>query len=188
MTIFDYVMLLISVVLSLGLARLLETHARLIKRGAAVRWSAVYLAWFAIVGAMHVDLWATLWAVHTTTNWGWTEVMAFFFQAVALFYGSVLLAPDEPGETIDLWQFHLENRRRYIPAVIVYTALGCWLSLTFLPTEQFLSAVYTVGLPLVAGCVLAMAASSLWAQRAIAFVMVAWIAWYFSTYLPSFRS
>lgn len=36
MAIFDYVMLLISVVLSLGLARLLETHARLIKRGAAV--------------------------------------------------------------------------------------------------------------------------------------------------------
>jgi len=188
MSIFDYVMLLISVVLSLGLARLLETHARLIKRGAEVRWSAVYLAWFAIVGALHVDLWATLWAVRTTTHWQWTEIMAFFFQAVALFYGSVLLAPEESTDTIDLWRFHLENRRRYIPAVIVYTALGCWLSLTFLPTEQFLSAVYTVGLPLVAVCVLAMVASSVWVQRAIALVLVVWIAWYFSTYLPGFSS
>lgn len=53
MAIFDYVMLLISVVFSLGLARLLETHTRLIKRGAAVRWSAVYVVWFVIVGAMH---------------------------------------------------------------------------------------------------------------------------------------
>lgn len=44
MAIFDYVMLLISVVLSLGLARLLETHARLVKRGDAVAWSAVYVA------------------------------------------------------------------------------------------------------------------------------------------------
>lgn len=27
-----------------------------------------------------------------------------------------------------------------------------------------------------------------WAQRAIALVMVVWIAWYFSTYLPGFSS
>lgn len=188
MAIFDYVMLLISVVLSLGLARLLETHARLIKRGAAVRWSATYLAWLAIVGAMHVDLWATLWSVHTTTHWQWTEIMGFFFQAVALFYGAVLLAPDEPLESIDLWQFHLDNRRRYVPAVIVYTLLGCWLTLTFLPTEQFLSAVYKVGLPMVVGCIAAMVVSSLWAQRAIALAMVAWVAWYFATYLPGFSS
>ena len=188
MAIFDYVMLLISVVLSLGLARLLETHARLIKRGAAVRWSATYLAWLAIVGAMHVDLWATLWSVHTNTHWRWTEIMGFFFQAVALFYGAVLLAPDEPLESIDLWRFHLENRRRYIPAVIVYTLLGSWLSLTFLPPEQFLPAVYTVGLPVVVGCVAAMATSALWVQRAIALAMVAWVAWYFATYLPGFSS
>jgi hypothetical protein len=186
--IFDYVMLLISVVLSLGLARLLETHARLIKRGRAVQWSATYLAWFAIVGALHVDLWATLWAVHTNTHWPWTVVMGFFFQAVALFYGAVLLAPDDPAETIDLWWFHLENRRRYLPAVILYTLLGCWLSLTFLPGEQFLSAVYTVGLPVVVACVLAMATSALWAQRAIAGSMVVWVAWYFATYLPGFSA
>ena len=58
MQIFDYVMLLVSVVLSLGLARLLETHARLVKRGTAVKWSAVYVAWLLILAAMHVDLWA----------------------------------------------------------------------------------------------------------------------------------
>lgn len=188
MAIFDYVMLLISVVLSLGLARLLETHARLIKRGASVRWSATYLAWFAIVGALHVDLWATLWAVHTNTHWQWTEIMGFFFQAVALFYGAVLLAPDEHGDTIDLWRFHLENRRRYLTAVIVYTLLGAWLSMTFLPVEQFLSAVYKVGLPMVAFCIVAMFVSALWAQRAIALAMVALVAWYFATYLPGFSS
>ena len=186
MAIFDYVMLLISVVLSLGLARLLETHARLIKRNAAVRWSAIYLAWLAIVGALHVDLWATLWAVHTNTHWQWTEIMAFFFQSVALFYGAVLLAPEETGEALDLWRFHLENRRRYLPAVIVYTVLGSWLGMNFLPVEQFLSAVYTVGLPIVVLCIAAMVASALWVQRAIALAMVALLAWYFWTYLPGF--
>ena len=188
MAIFDYVMLLISVVLSLGIARLLETHARLLKRGASVRWSATYLTWFAIVGALHIDLWATLWAVHATTHWPWTVVLGFFFQAVALFYGAVLLAPDEDGEVIDLWRFHLENRRRYLATVIVYTVLGSCLALTFLPAQQFLSAVYTVGLPIVAACTLAMATSALWAQRVIALVMVAWLAWYFATYLPGFSA
>ena len=188
MAIFDYVMLLISVVLSLGLARLLETHARLLKRGAEVKWSATYLAWFAIVGAMHVDLWATLWAVHTEPHWSWTVVLGFFFQAVALFYGAVLLAPDEDGDVVDLWRFHLDNRRRYLTSIIVYTCLGSFLSLTFLPADQFLSAVYTVGLPMVAGCVLAMVTNALWAQRTIALAMVAGVAWYFATYLPGFSA
>lgn len=91
--------------------------------------------------------------------------MGFFSQAVALFYGAVLLGPDEHLETMDLWRFHLENRRRYIPALIVYLLLGCWLALTFLPTDQFLSAVYMAGLP-----------------------MVALVVWYFATYLPGFSS
>ena len=186
MAIFDYVMLLISVVLSLGLARLLETHARMLKRGVEVKWSAVYFVWFIIIGAMHVDLWATLWAVHTQTHWPWTVILGFFFQAIALFYGAVLLAPDEDAQTTDLWRFHLENRRRYLPTVIVYTMLGCYLSLTFLPSELFLTAVYTVGIPIVAACVLAMVTSTVWAQRTIAVVIVVWIAWYFATYLPGF--
>lgn len=189
MALFDYVMLLISVVLSLGLARLLETHARMLKRGTAVRWSATYLAWFGIMGAMHVDLWATLWAVHTNTHWQWTTILAFFFQAVALFYGAVLLAPDaNDGETLDLWQFHIDNRRRYLPAIIVYTVLGSYLGLTFLPADQFLSAVYTVGAPLVAGCVLAMVTQGRRTQGLVAAVMVAWIGWYFWRYLPGFSA
>lgn len=186
MAIFDYVMLLISVVLSLGLARLLETHARLLKRGAAVRWSATVLR---LVRDPRRDArrpLGTLWAVHTQTHWPWTVVLGFFFQAVSLLYGSVLLAPDEKLETVDLRQFHLANRRRYPPTLILYTVLGCGLAATFVPLEQFLSAVYTVGVPIVAACVLAMATERLWAQRAIACAIVVWIAWYFVTYLPGF--
>lgn len=186
MAIFDYVMLLISVVLSLGLARLLETHARLLKRGAAVKWSAVYMAWFVILGALHVDLWATLWVVHTQTHWPWTMILGFFFQAIALYYGAVLVAPDEDADTIDLWRFHLDNRRRYLPTLIVYTALGCALTLNFGPMAQLLSAVYSVGIPIIVGCALAILAPTLWAQRTIAAVMVVWFAWYFATYLPGF--
>ena len=47
-------------------------------------------------------------------NWPWTVVLGFFFQAISLFYGAVLLAPDDDGEVMDLWRFHLENRRRYL--------------------------------------------------------------------------
>ena len=186
--IFDYVMLLISVVLSLGLARLLETHARLIKRGSAVRWSAVYVAWLVIVAAMHVDLWATLWSVHTYTSWTWTVILGFFFQAISLFYGAVLIAPDEDADVIDLWRFHLEHRLRYLSALIAYVVLGAYLGLTFLPAEQWLSAIYKAGLPMVLACVLAMTTSSLIAQRVVASAMVLLLAWYFATYLPGFSA
>jgi len=189
LALFDYVMLLISVVLSLGLARLLETHARMLKRGKTVHWSAIYLAWFGIMGALHVDLWATLWSVHTNTHWRWTSIMAFFFQAVSLFYGAVLMSPDvTDNEELDLWQFHLENRSRYLPAIIIYTVLGSYLGFTFLPAEQFLPAVYTVGVPLVAACVVAMFAGGRRTQGVVAAVTVVWIGWYFARYLPDFSA
>lgn len=186
MAIFDYVMLLISVVLSLGLARLLETHARLLKRGKAVRWSAVYMTWFVVLGAMHVDLWATLWAVHTQTTWPWTMILGFLFQAIALFYGAVLVTPDEDTPHVDLWQFHLDNRRRYLSTLILYTVLGSVLTLGIASMAQFLSAVYTVSVPFVACCAVAMFATSTRMQRVAAVAMLVLVGWYFATYLPGF--
>lgn len=57
-----------------------------------------------------------------------------------------------------------------------YTVLGSFLTLGFVPMAQFLSAVYTVSLPILAGCVLAMASSARWLQRAVAVGMVALLA------------
>jgi hypothetical protein len=190
MVLFDYVMLLVSVVLSLGLARLLETHARLLKRRGQVRWSAVYLAWFAILASMHVDLWATLWSVHSSPHWPWTAVLGFLFQGIALFYGSVLIAPEaDEHETVDLWQFHQENRRRYVSALIVYTLLGFGLSMIFLPVaEQFNSATLAISLQFISLCALAMLVSPRWLQRVVAAVAVAWVLWYFVRYLPEFSA
>lgn len=186
MAIFDYVMLLVSVVLSLGLARLLETHARLVKRGSTVTWSAVYMAWLLVLGAMHVDLWATLWVIRKQTNWPWTMVLGYFFQAIALFYSTVLVTPDEGAPTTDLWQFHLENRRRYLTTLIISTLLGSLLAMTFVSPGRFLFAVCTVTLPLCGFCLLAMIADSAGAQRVAALGMIVTLALYFATYLTGF--
>ena len=133
-----------------------------------------------------MDLWATLWVVHKQTHWPWTMILGFFFQAISLYYGAVLVAPDEDEPAVDLWRFHLDNRRRYLPTLIVYTVLGCLLAFGFMPLAGFLSAVYTVGLPIIVGFSLAMLTSALWAQRTIAVVMLVWFGWYFATYLPGF--
>ena len=42
-------------VISLGLARILETHAQLMKHGKRVRWSPTYLAWLTVLLFSHME-------------------------------------------------------------------------------------------------------------------------------------
>ena len=115
MSIFDYVMILLSVVISLGLAKLLENHAHLIKHGKRVTWSAVYLGWLVIMVLAEIDTWASLWQVHTNARWTALDIGLSLLAAALLFYASILSTPETMGdEPIDLWDFHLTNRHRYL--------------------------------------------------------------------------
>ena len=113
MSLFEYVIVLVSVVLSLGIARILENHAHLLKLGPKVRWSPTYLLWLLIIFFSHVDLWASLWLIRGSDSWTLLSVLGVLLAAVALFYASILSAPElEPGQSIDLWAFHLDNSQR----------------------------------------------------------------------------
>lgn len=100
MALFEYLIVLISVVISMGLARVPEAHADLLKGARAVRWSPTYLAWLVVIVVFHIDLWASLWSLHTAQHWTWMNFGACLMCATSLFCVSVLaslrLAEDAP--------------------------------------------------------------------------------------------
>ncbi len=185
MTVFEYVMILVSVILSLGIARILETHAGLMKRGPAVRWSPTYLLWLAIIFASHVDLWGSLWMVRNALVWTLPSLLLVLAAAVALFYAAVLSSPDlEPGQPIILWDFHLQNRKRYVGALLGYMILGASLNMTVL-AGHFDLATLTATLPGLLLCLAAIVFTRRWVQILLPIVMAVLVVIYFVTYFST---
>lgn len=185
MSIFEYVMILLSVVISLGLARLLETHAQLMKRGDRVRWSPTYLGWLLILLLSHIDLWASLWQVHEHARWNAADIGATLAAAALLFYASIFATPDIENEArTDLWTFHLANRRRYLGALLGYMVVGAWLNVTLMH-ETFSTTNATAAAPMVIILLAAIFIGNVWIQRLAVGLTLVLITVYFAQYLPS---
>lgn len=187
MSLFEYVIVLISVVLSLGIARLLESHAHLLRLGARVRWSPTYLLWLLIIFFSHLDLWASLWMVRQSEAWTLLSLLSVLLAAVTLFYASVLSAPElEAGQPIDLWAFHMNNRRRYIGAIAGYLLMGAVLNMTVL-VGQFDWATLLGTLPGLALCVAAIFIRHRWVQIIIPIALAVMMTVYFTTYFATLQ-
>lgn len=185
MTVFEYVMVLVSVILSLGIAKLLENHAELLKRGPAVRWSPTYLLWLVIIFFSHVDLWGSLWMIRDQHVWTLLSLLAVLSAAASLFYAAVLSTPDlEPGQGVDLWSFHLQNRRRYLTALIGYLILGAVLNMTVM-TGHFDVATLTGTLPGIALCLAAIVLRNRWVQIAVPILLAVMTVIYFISYFAT---
>jgi hypothetical protein len=185
MSIFEYVMVLVSVVIGLGMARLLETHASLLKLGPRVRWSPTWLQWLVIIFLFHIDLWASLWQLHAAGRWNWTGIAASLACAVFLFYAAHLSAPEVAGDdAIDLWEFHLANRRRYLTAIIGYAVVGMFLNATLM-RAAFSAANLTTAAPGMVLFLTALFVPNRWVQIAIPPLALGLLAFYFAQYLPT---
>ena len=184
MSIFEYVMILMSVVISLGLARLLETHAHLIKHGARVKWSATYVGWLLVLLLTHIDIWASLWQVHANARWTALEIGLSLLAAGTLFYASIFATPETAAEEVDLWDFHLKNRRRYGGALLLYCVVGGILNASLM-RETFSAANITTLAPSILVTATAMIFDHRWVQRIAVAAMLTMMAFYFAQYLPT---
>ena len=188
MTIFDYVMILLSVVISLGLARALETHAQLMKHGKRVRWSPTYLLWLVVLLFSHIDIWASLWQLHDHARWSAADIGATLLACGVLFYSAIFATPDMDGDDeIDLWAFHMANRRRYLGALLAYMALGAWLNATLM-SEAFSASNLTAAAPMFAILLAALFVSNRWVQRLMPVLTLVLMVFYFAQYLPAVGS
>ncbi len=188
MSLFEYVMLLVSVVLSLGIARLLESHAHLLKLGSAVRWSPTYMLWLVLIFMSHVDYWGGLWTLRDATVWTLPTLLAILAAAMALFYAAVLSTPDViAGEPIDLWDFHMANRHRYIGALAVYGIIGGALN-AFVLGGEFSAANLTAILPALALFAVAIFVPNRRVQIVTPIVLAVLFAVYLVQYFSSFSA
>ncbi|MFT3726266.1 MAG: hypothetical protein QM759_00365 [Terricaulis sp.] len=125
MTTFEFVSVLLSMVVSLAFAHLLTGIARLLQTK-IVNPSLPYIGWIGIFLFGCVDYWFSLWQARTTPVWTMAYVL-FFLAVGAMLYLTVwLTVPGERdvAEDIDLTKFHQTHRRKFLGVYAIYTVMG----------------------------------------------------------------
>jgi hypothetical protein len=180
MTTFEFVSVLLSIVISLAFAHLLTGVARLVQ-AKGVRFSPVYAGWLGVFLFCCVDYWFSLWQTRATGVWTLGFVVLWLVLATTLYLAAWLVVPTERAvdDGIDLAAYHEANRRNYLGALFVYQLLGVAANLSV----ASLSAAVWFVFPGLA----ALGAAWLWRERRIQWaalgVYVIMTAWYASQYV-----
>ena len=121
---FDYIAVLLSIVISLALAHLLIGIAQMIQHG--VRSFSIPLAqWMLWSLFLCVDYWFSIWHLHLETIWSLPYVCLLLLQASIIFVAARLIVPvASDGAAIDMTAFFDRNRRKYMAVVIVLAAIN----------------------------------------------------------------
>jgi hypothetical protein len=186
-SIFEYVMILISVVLSLGLTQVLTGAAELVRAHGLVRWSLTYCLWLVAALAFVLDMWASMWLLHDTPRWPILSLLFSLLSASTVYLLTVLLIPSRIGDgPIDLWQFHLDNRRLTLLAALGYCVAGFVMNLLVLPPAEMGNvANFTFIVPIALALGLAWWTPNRWVQRIAPVFVVGMMVLYFAAFFES---
>jgi hypothetical protein len=114
MTASEHVLILLSLVVSLALARLLSGIARLI-HNRNVRWSWLHGAWMLLVFMLLIDFWISVWQLRLQESWNILLVFFWMTMATIQYLIAALVVPDKVADQgIHLAEFHEQNRSRYV--------------------------------------------------------------------------
>src|SRR5512137_904719 len=102
MTPFEYVSVLLSVVVSLALAHLLIGITKIIKAGVS-RWSIPLIGWIGVMIFLCIDYWFSIWAARNDPVWSLGFVCFLLVLGAVLFVGCWMIVPEFDGkEPVDL--------------------------------------------------------------------------------------
>lgn len=107
---FDYVSVIISVVIGLGLSHLLTGLVELVKARRRVRFYWVHLLWVGLAFMGHIFLWWSLWNLRGLQVWNFFSFLLLLLQPVLLFVMAAFLIPKSgPDDHVDLREYFYEN-------------------------------------------------------------------------------
>jgi hypothetical protein len=108
---FEYIAVLTSIVLALGITRILTGVGRMLQMRGRIRLYWVQLLWSANVFLWILLNWWILYRWHTYQNWTFFLLLFILASPIVAFLLSVLLVPDPLEEGTDLKMHYYANHR-----------------------------------------------------------------------------
>jgi hypothetical protein len=108
---FEYLSVLVSIIVGLGLSHLLATTARLIQARARTRLFGPTLLWMGILFVLQIQIWWAAFEWQQVGAWSFYSFLLFLALPIGAYLLSVLLVPDldAPGP-VDLRASYFANR------------------------------------------------------------------------------
>jgi len=121
---FEYVIVLISIILGLGITTILTGIAEWIKHYRNSTLYSPYLIWIAIVFIMHIHEWWECYTLKSITVWRLPLFLFIIIYPIDLYVLAHLLFPKQQDESFDSRKFYYE---RY-PAFFICALIGVVVS------------------------------------------------------------
>lgn len=95
---FNYLSVLLSIIIGLGLTQVLSACGRLIRARMHVTWYWPALLWAAILIVIDVQVWWTMFGLRTRREWTFIAFFVVLLQTVTLYMMSAVLLPEQVDE------------------------------------------------------------------------------------------
>ena len=140
---FEFVMILVTIIVALGVAELLVGIARILRGELKLYW--VHAIWIFTLFVMQLQYCWTLFDLEAKSEWVFIDLVRLLAPPVTLFLASSLLFPSR-AENVDLEEYYFAKRKPIfglLSCVLFY--YWAWsLSLSVLSAVQFAAAATTV--------------------------------------------
>ncbi len=150
MTLFEYLSVATSIVLALGVSKLISSVRHVFTPG---RRDWIHISFFLLLLLVHLLQWWRLWPLHDVVSWNFFQFLIVMGSPISLYFAAAVLVSDEPSE-VSSWRDHLAEAHRWFFAALVVGVLFGVLRFAFLlndPQPPLLVAVVLV--PILAGAI-----------------------------------
>ena len=147
MSVAEYIVSFISIMIGLALADLATSLQRLLRAGPRVRWNLLTPAAAILVTAFIINIWWTMYgSLNAMTSISVAGFVPDLISLLLLFCLASSALPDEVGEKTDLAEYYEENRKRLWSLFAIYTlwvtiVLGVRTEMMGAPASRFLGNV-----------------------------------------------
>ncbi len=118
MTLFEYLAVFVSIVLSFGVIRLLDGLPPAVTRGHRY-W--LHTTWLVTVLWLHVQYWWVLWSYNAGVAWNYPRFVLVLASPLLLYSLAITLVPRDPG-AVGSWRDHFYRVRARF-----FSLYACWM-------------------------------------------------------------
>lgn len=120
MNAFEYLAVLLSIVIGLGMTNVLSGFASMVRHRDRVKIYWPLLVWMAVILLTHVQLWWALFELRKVPVWNFGAFLAVLMQPVALYLTTAVLVPDFPDKgEIDLKAAYYRETRWFFGGIVM---------------------------------------------------------------------
>ena len=168
---FEYVIVLISIILGLGITTILTGLAEIIKHGRLSGIYAPHAIWIVLVFILHVHEWWENYSLKSVTAWKLPMFLFILLYPINLYILAHLLFPSEMKSGVSSKEFYLANFPRLFMSAIILDVLSVIHNLTFLGLPFSEQVPHFAVLAILVGGIISKS-KSIWLHTAIALLLL----------------